>query len=87
MICIVIAQYFMFLLFSTAAAAALSSAATSKYQQETKDGVRFDLINLFILMWFMLCSINIKPCGIGKAHFICKRFNRGHTCTHFIDSI
>lgn len=47
MICIVIAQYFMFLLFSTAAASALSSAATSKYQQETKDGVRFDLINLF----------------------------------------
>lgn len=45
MICIVIAQFFMFLLFSTAAASVLSSA--SKYQQETKDGVRFDLINLF----------------------------------------
>lgn len=52
MICIVIAQYFMFLLLSTAAASALSSAASSKYQQETEDGVRFDLINLFIFMCF-----------------------------------
>lgn len=45
MICIVIALYFMFLLFSTAAASVLSSAATNKYQQETEDAVRFDLIN------------------------------------------
>lgn len=54
MICIVIARYFLFLLFSWAAASALSSAATSKYQQETEDDVTFDLINEFISTWFML---------------------------------
>lgn len=50
MICIVIALYFLFLLFSWAAA----TAATSKYQQETEDEVTFDLINKFIFTWFML---------------------------------